>query len=372
MHIRLRLVPVLIIALLAGCGIPTPIPESGVEPLAATMSPTMLPTTSQPQTGISAMSTAVPAPGTAASTEPERKEGATSQPTIAAQKSPIKEANTVAPQTGEDLPPGSVASVNGAVITQTAYELRVAQAQIYLFQQPGLDTTTPAGQAEIERLRERVLEWMIDEILIEQAAEEGVGTNAPIQVTAEQVEQQVNALRGDDASRFNRWLASNGLTLDQLREQIRSDLITSAVRDQVTADVDRAVPQVRVRHILVSEESVAAKALGELRSGRDFAVVARQYSEDMATRNSGGDLGFVPRGVMPRPVEEIAFGSQAGQISDIIYTESGLHIIQVVEIDPSREVTPDLWPVIQQNAFESWLQTQRDKADLHIASTARP
>ncbi len=368
MHIRFRLAPVLIIALLAGCGVPTPTPQSGVEPLTATTSPTV----SQPQTTIPAMATAVPASDTPAAAEIERQEETISDPTAAAQGSPAQETATASSQTNGELPPASVASVNGTIITQTDFELRVAQAQIYLFQQPGLDTTTPAGKEEIEMLRKRVLGWMIDEVLIEQAAAAGIGSNAPIRINAEQVEQQVNAMRAGDDSRFNRWLASNGLTLDQLRDQIRSDMITSAVRDQVTADVHRVLPQVRVRHVLVSEESVAARALAELRSGRDFADVARQYSEDMATRNSGGDLGFVPRGVMPRPVEEIAFSLQAGQISDIIHTESGLHIIQVVESDPAREVTPDLWPVIQQNAFESWLQARRDAADLQLAHMARP
>jgi parvulin-like peptidyl-prolyl isomerase len=368
MHIRFRLALVVIIALLAGCGVSTPPAQPGVEPLAATPSPT----TSPPQTSIPAMATAVPASDAPATVEIERQAETISDPTPTAQESPAQETTTANPQANGELPPASVASVNGATITQTDYELRVAQAQIYLFQQPGLDTTTPAGKEEIERLRERVLSWMIDEILIEQAAAAGIGSNAPIQITAEQVEQQVNAMRGSDAGRFNRWLASNGLTLDQLRDQIRSDMITSAVRDQVTADVDRVVPQVHVRHILVSEESVAEKALDELRNGRDFAVVARQYSEDMATRNSGGDLGLVPHGLMPLPLEEVAFSLQAGQISDIIHTESGLHIIQVVEIASAREVTPDLWPVIQQNAFERWLQAQRDAADVQIAHTARP
>jgi foldase protein PrsA len=372
MHIRFRLAPVLIIALLAGCSVPTPPSLPGVEPLAATTSPTTSLPMSQPQTSIPAMATAVPASDTPAAAEIERKEETISEPTTATQGSPAQETTTANPQTKGELPPASVASVNGTIITQTAYELRVAQAQIYLFQQPGLDTTTPAGKEAIEMLRERVLGWMIDEVLIEQAAAAGIGSNAPIRVTAEQVEQQVNAMRAGDDSRFNRWLASNGLTLDQLRDQIRSDMITSGVRDQVTADVDRVIPQVRVRHILVSEESVAEKALAELRSGRDFTVVARQYSEDMATRNSGGDLGFVPRGVMPHLLEEVAFSLQAGQISDVIRTESGLHIIQIVESDPAREVTPDLWPVIQQNAFESWLQAQRDAADLQLAPMARP
>jgi parvulin-like peptidyl-prolyl isomerase len=368
MHIRLSLIMVLVIALLAGCGTLVPPPQPVAEIPA--------PTTPSPQIDTptaDAQATAIPIPDTPVPTEPETSDSeATLEPTAPPQDTIAAEATPISPQTEQGLDPSNIASVNGTPITRAAYELRVTQAQIYLFQQPGLDATTAAGREEIEKLRERVLGWMVDQVLIEQAAAAGIGSNAPIQITAEQVEQQVNAMRGNDVDRFNKWLASNGLTLDQLRDQIRSDMITSEVRDQITAEVERVVPHVHVRHILISEESVAEKALAELRRGGDFVAVARRYSEDMATRNSGGDLGFVPHGVMPVPFEEVAFSLQAGQISDIIHTESGLHIIQVIEIDPAREVTPELWPMIQQSAFERWLQTRRTAADLSVADITHP
>jgi parvulin-like peptidyl-prolyl isomerase len=63
-------------------------------------------------------------------------------------------------------------------------------------------------------------------------------------------------------------------------------------------------------------------------------------------------------------LEEVAFALQPGEISGIIKADSGLHIVQVVEIDPDRAVPDDLWPVVQQRAFEDWMAQQRAAASI--------
>lgn len=158
MHITFRLVLVLTIVLLAGCTAPTQAPKPGTETIATA--------TPLPQTDIpAARSTAVPASDTPIATEQGKDSAASISEPKTVQDTPTVETAPAIPQTDQGLPPAVVASVNGAHITQTAYELRVAQAQIYLFQQPGLDTTTPAGKEGIERLRRQVLDWMIDQVL---------------------------------------------------------------------------------------------------------------------------------------------------------------------------------------------------------------
>ena len=79
-------------------------------------------------------------------------------------------------------------------------------------------------------------------------------------------------------------------------------------------------------------------------------------------------LGFLPRGVMPPTFDEVAFAMQPGEISDVIRSEFGFHVIQVVEIDPSRRVPDELWPVVQERAFVTWLEEQRAQADIQIAA----
>ena len=106
--------------------------------------------------------------------------------------------------------------------------------------------------------------------------------------------------------------------------------------------------QVQVRHILfsladgVSDErkaatrSTAHRILERARKGEDFAALAEEYSQDTGTASNGGDLGFFGRGRMVKPFEEAAFGMEVGQVSDLVETTFGFHIIKVEAIQPER------------------------------------
>ena len=253
----------------------------------------------------------------------------------------------------------AVAVVNGTVITWAAFMQRVLETQVHLMGQPAFDATSAEGKAALAELQTQVLDWMIDQILIEQAA-----SAAGVAVTEQMIDAQVSRIRGNDAARFERWLKASGLTPESLREQVRMDLLTAAMRDQVTEALPRKAEHVRVRHILLSEESVGQEVLNEVAAGKDFVALARQYSEDQVTRGEGGDLGFLPWGVMPPAFDEAAFSLQAGQVSGLVRSQSGLHIIQVVERDAERAVEQADWPAVQQRAFEDWLAEIHARSDI--------
>lgn len=106
--------------------------------------------------------------------------------------------------------------------------------------------------------------------------------------------------------------------------------------------------QVQARHILfsladgISDErkadtrSAAQEILERARGGEDFTALAEEYSQDTGTASNGGDLGFFGRGRMVRPFEEVAFGMEVGQVSDLVETTFGFHIIKVEAIQPER------------------------------------
>ena len=108
-------------------------------------------------------------------------------------------------------------------------------------------------------------------------------------------------------------------------------------------DKKARVPKIRASHILVSFRDQkgnidSAKArlkmdsvLTALKNGEDFAEVAKKYSDDPGSREKGGDLGFFERRMMVQPFDEAAFKLDVGQVSEVVETGFGLHVIKVTE-----------------------------------------
>src|SRR4030043_813597 len=105
--------------------------------------------------------------------------------------------------------------------------------------------------------------------------------------------------------------------------------------------------RVKVRHILIKSDPKDAEAAAKARQkaesireaaakGRDFAVLAKQHSEDPGTKDRGGEIGFITRGQVVPEFEEAAFSLKVGGMSNVIQTPYGLHILKVDEIQEAR------------------------------------
>ncbi|MBQ7196358.1 MAG: peptidylprolyl isomerase [Synergistaceae bacterium] len=93
--------------------------------------------------------------------------------------------------------------------------------------------------------------------------------------------------------------------------------------------------RVRASHILVSGDEELAKVQEELKSGKSFDVVAKEYSTDPGSASHGGDLGEFPRGVMVKEFEEAAFAlKEPGEVSEPVKSQFGWHIIKLGERIP--------------------------------------
>jgi parvulin-like peptidyl-prolyl isomerase len=254
---------------------------------------------------------------------------------------------------------GLAALVNGQPISSADYERQVEQVEAF-FQQEGLDAESDEGRERLAQARRQVLEQMIDQELIRQAAAE-----MGISISDEELEASIAGIieqsGGEDG--FNQSLAATGTTYDDFRQMLLDQLLSEAVYSSVTASIESVAEQVHARHILLPTREMAEEVLARLQAGEDFAYLAREYSEDISSRETGGDMGFFPRGVMPAEVEEVAFGLEVGELSGIVESQFGFHVLQVLERD-EREIAVEVFESLRQQTFMQWLEDQRAGATI--------
>jgi len=253
----------------------------------------------------------------------------------------------------------AAAWVNGQPILLSEYQTQVDQAVSVLGQQQSFDPNTAEGNAALLQLRRQILDALIDQALIEQAA-----VREGISISGAQAEEEMARLVGENVTQLEDWLQANGLTRETFKVQLQRQLLSAAFQEHMASSLPSAVEQVHARHILVMSEAEAMDLLLKLRSGESFATLAKQYSQDQASSDLGGDLGFFPRNVMPVEIEAVAFALAPGQVSGIVKTDFGYHIIDVVEKDPSREVPEEMLATWRQHNFLQWLEAQRSVAKI--------
>ncbi len=269
----------------------------------------------------------------------------------------------VIPTPGAEV--GTVAArVNGQDIPMATFQKQFFQFKVALTDQ-NVDLTTDEGKAALAQVRVQVLNSLIELALIQQAA-----ARMGISISNEQLEARVQETiaSGGGEEKFQEWLAESGITPEEFREQLRAELLTEMVIQQVTGSVPDKAEQVHARHILLASEQDAQAALRRIQAGEDFAKVAREMSQDEITRADGGDLGFFPKGMLsvPKEIEDAAFALQPGQVSGIVRSPYGYHIVQVLERQAGRPLPPDVYQAMKQKAFDDWLQQQRAAAQVEI------
>lgn len=264
-------------------------------------------------------------------------------------------AGAVTPAPPPDFP-AVVARVDGLEISRA--EL-VTQAGLRRAEAMAAGADDPAGQPAFYR---EILDTLVAEkLLFLDAAKRGA--TAP----AAEIEAAIAAMRRGfpDEAALAAALAKQGTSLADVRRQLEQSLtLERVIRDEIapTVKVDAAAKRAfyeqvkdrytakaryRARHILfllpaaaTAEDRAAARRkatgyVGQLRAGADFAQLARQVSEDPQTRDAGGDLGWiVPTGGVAATFDEVLERLKPGQVSDVVETGAGLHILQLVEHRP--------------------------------------
>ncbi len=248
-----------------------------------------------------------------------------------------------------------VARVNGVKISSKEYE-REVDLQLQQAAQQG----RIIPEAMLPKVKEDILNNLIDRELLYQESQK-----KKIAVNAEEVNTQIKTIKDRFSSQeeFEKIIAAMGVSEAEIRSQIERnlairELIDTQVIDKIqVSEADtkayynenptlfKKPEQVKASHILIKVESDAtdlqkgqkrieiAKIHQKLKDGQDFAALAKEHSQGPSAEN-GGDLGYFGRGQMVKPFEDAAFALKPGEVSDIVETRFGYHLIKVFDKQP--------------------------------------
>ena len=302
---------------------------------------------------------------------------------VKSEKAPAKEAPAPAPAPIPPQPPAaaekSIAAVADNDVAVTVNGIKITEAEVDAKIKEYLNRTgkqMPPGMAEQNKamLRAQLLENIVAERLLDEQIKK-----SNIKITDSDVNDAISrsaSQQGISVEAYKSFLKSQGQSFEQLKENIKKALAldklagSTEVNDtnalsfyQQNESSFNAPEQVRVSHIFFRPDPNepepnrakgkaywrAETVLTRARGGSDFNNLAQRNSDDMMTKEKGGDVGYIGRGQTPmgKAFEDAAFALQPGQIGEIVESRFGYHVIKVTGhrqagLVPFEEVKDDI------------------------------
>jgi len=259
---------------------------------------------------------------------------------------------------GTSVPTGAIATVGGTSVTQEQFDQIWAQAKAQYASQSGAPAFPKEGTAQYDQLRASIVNYLVqNELIKQQAAKMGITvTDKEYNDRLAQIVKQVGGQAKLDAL-----LKKQGVTADQLKTQLKAQMLQTKVQAKVGAAAKPTDAQIQAyykdpanksqfvtaetvdaRHVLVKTKAEALKVQQLLTadpSTANWKKVAAQYSIDPGSKNKGGELGAFPKGRMVPQFEKVAFSIKPGTISAPVKSQFGYHVIEVTKKTPGSTQT---------------------------------
>jgi len=253
--------------------------------------------------------------------------------------------------------PGSTAiNVEGINYTVEDYTER---ARLYVADSSGQITS---AQSIIPTLNSQI----IDEALVLKFAEAEQGVTATDDEINAKIAEKLGITAEDPnlQARIQEQLATTTLSEDEYRNIFRAQVLRTKLEEKFTADVPATAESIQYRQIQVADQATADDTKRLIDSGEeDFVVLAAARSMDTASKDTGGDQGWAPRGYLSEAVEDTLFGLEEGGTTTYP-TSSSVFVFQVVDKDPDREIDGDKRTAMGNQALNEWLQEKRDASSI--------
>ncbi len=256
--------------------------------------------------------------------------------------------------------PDVVATINGVKISGVEFSKGL---QSYKKRLAMMGQDVPPEHAK--EINKTIIDDLVSrELLIQNCNKTG------IKVSDDELNKEMASIKArfQNEEQFNQVIKSQNLTMDDVKSDVRKalaikKLMKNDIEDKITVD-EKAVNEyyknnstkfvegesVKASHILIMVDKNATKDAKETakkkidglliraRKGEDFAKLAKENSDDKGSGQNGGDLGFFSKGMMVPNFEKVAFSLKKEEVSDVVETEFGYHVIKLIDKKPERTI----------------------------------
>lgn len=277
----------------------------------------------------------------------------------------------------------AVAVVGGEQIMKSEFNQMFEMLKVQYEQQYGAKIWDQDvdGRKYIDVMKEKVLDMLVDIKVQEQEA-----IKSGITASEEEIQVEVDKARAyfDTEEKFNEFLTSQKMTMEYLRDTIRKDILVNKLQEKLTtgaavtdeevatyygANQDQFI-SIKVSHILIENEDEAKKMLIRVKAGENINDLALKYSADPTAKENKGVLDYFRAGTMVEAFEKVAFALKPGEISELVKTDFGYHIIKLEDkkFDKLEDIAAELKISMvkskKDKAYQNLLEEMRTKADI--------
>ncbi|HSC93042.1 MAG TPA: peptidylprolyl isomerase [Gaiellaceae bacterium] len=273
----------------------------------------------------------------------------------------------------QEVPADAIAVVDGTNVPKSEFDALITQAKkSYSLQKRDFPK---AGSPEYNTLKNQAVQFLVQRTQFELQADE-----LDVAVTEKQIADRLAQIKkqyfGGSDKKYRDQLEQQGLTEEQVKRDIRAQLLQEGIFKKVTADVkvtDKEIqdyytknksqfgtPEQRdVRHILVPTKKQADSLYAQIQDGADFAALAKKFSKDPASAPQGGKL-TIARGQTVPTFDQTAFLLAKDTVSRPVKTQYGYHIIKPISDIKPAKTTP--LKQVKESIRQQLLQTKRNEA----------
>ena len=277
----------------------------------------------------------------------------------------------------------SLATINGYKINQEEIDKYLSSAKV---QNP--DLFKVENKNDLLTAEAQIIDYIIGNKLIEKYAAENKISYTEKEFTDEYQKLQTSSFKTNEE--FIKYLTDNSISEDLLKTQLRSQLLANKVYAKITEGITIAdaevskyyednkstlftdPAQIKISHILVqygdqdttkkTKEAALEKinmVAQKIKDGETFENMANKYSEDTTSNTLGGDIGYISKGQLVKEFEDVAFTLEVGQVSAVVETSYGFHLIKVTDKKDSAIKTFDEVKVSVKDYLESNLKNEK-------------